>query len=209
MIKAIIFDFGRVISAPKPESLFLRYETELGLAPGMLNTIMFGSQAWDEVLVGQITMDEYWCRMGPSLGLRTPEAIAGFGRRYNDDEAINTPVLDIVERLRREYKVGVLSNCPPGLAAWLAKWKILHLFDTVVCSGDEGVAKPDAAIFHRILDRLQVAPREAIFVDDTLGHVEAAQALGLHGIHFTTAAALQDELDRILAAQRAADEDPH
>jgi putative hydrolase of the HAD superfamily len=45
MIKAIIFDFGRVISAQKPISLFRRYEDDMGLTPGTLNTIMFDSRA--------------------------------------------------------------------------------------------------------------------------------------------------------------------
>ena len=34
VVKAFIFDFGRVISVPKPEALFRNYERELGLAPG-------------------------------------------------------------------------------------------------------------------------------------------------------------------------------
>ena len=47
-----------------------------------------------------------------------------------------------------------------------------------------------------VLERLGVAPQEAVFIDDSRGHVEAAQALGLHGIHFTT----PEELDRALGA---------
>ena len=50
MIKAVIFDFGRVISAQKPASLFRGYEDELGLSPGVLNRVMFGSHAWEETL---------------------------------------------------------------------------------------------------------------------------------------------------------------
>jgi FMN phosphatase YigB (HAD superfamily) len=46
---------------------------------------------------------------------------------------------------------------------------------------------------------LGVAPNEAVFVDDTLGHVNAAQALGIRGIHFTTAQALAGELGELLA----------
>jgi putative hydrolase of the HAD superfamily len=65
MIKAIIFDFGRVISAPRPLSVFLTYEAELSLPPGMLNRVMFGSRAWQETLVGRKTLDDYWREIGP------------------------------------------------------------------------------------------------------------------------------------------------
>jgi epoxide hydrolase-like predicted phosphatase len=199
VIKAVVFDFGRVLSAQKPSSLFRLYEEELGLEPGTLNPIMFGSPAWQDALVGRKTVDEYWREVGPALGLRTPEQIAAFRRRYNADEALNEGVVDLVRRLRGRYRLAVLSNAPPGLARWLAEWGILELFDEVYCSGDEGVVKPDPIAFERTLERLGVAPEEAVFIDDTLGHVEAARALGLHGIHFTTAEALADELAELLS----------
>ena len=201
MIEAVIFDFGRVISAPKPAALFRGYEEELGLKPGDLNRIMFGSQVWEEVLVGRKTSDQYWQEIGPLLGLHTAEAIASFRQRYQEDEAINEPVLAIIRRLHGRYRLGVVSNCPAGLANWLAEWQILELFDALVCSGDEGVVKPDPAIYRLALERLAVRPEKAIFVDDTVGHVKAAEALGLRGIHFTTPGKLEAELEELLAAQ--------
>ena len=198
MIKAVIFDFGRVISAQKPASLFRSYEDELGLSPGVLNRVMFGSDAWQETLVGRKTSDDYWREIGPALGLDTTEEIDAFRRRYHADEAINTGVVELIRRLHGRYKLAVLSNSPPGLARWLDDWEILHLFDVVVCSGDEGITKPDPAIFGLALERLDVAPEEAVFIDDYPGHVEAARSLGLHGILFTTAQALESELDDLL-----------
>lgn len=198
MIQAIIFDFGRVISAQKPLSLFRRYERDLGLEPGTINPIMFGSEAWQEVLVGRITIDEYWHAIGPLLNLHSPEAIGTFRQRYHEDEAISEGVLELIRRLHGRYKLAVLSNCPPGLADWLADWGMLHYFDVVVCSGDEGVVKPDPAAFGLVLERLGVEPEGAVFIDDTLGHVRAARELGLYGIHFTTAQALASDLSSLL-----------
>jgi putative hydrolase of the HAD superfamily len=199
MIQAIIFDFGRVISAQKPMSLFRGYEEDLGLAPGTLNRIMYGSESWQQTMVGRKTLDEHWQEIGPRLGLHTSDQIAAFRRRYAADEALNEGVMNLIRRLQGRYKLAVLSNAPPRLSKWLADWEILDLFDVVVCSGDEGVIKPDPAIFELTLERLGVAPEEAVFVDDTLGHVEAARALGIQGIHFTSAEALVKELDPLLA----------
>lgn len=201
MIKAIIFDFGRVISAQKPASLFRGYEKELGLAPGTLNPIMFRSQVWQDALLGRKTAEEFWSAIGAELGLNTPEEIDAFRRRYHGDEAINQGVLEIIRRLHGHYKLAVLSNSPPGLVRWLIDWGILELFDVVFCSGDEGVMKPDPRAFQLTLGRLGVEPEEAVFIDDTMEHVKAALGLGLHGIHFTTAAALEEQLGALLAAQ--------
>ena len=201
MIKAVIFDFGRVISAQKPMSLFRSYEEDLELAPGTLNRIMFGSPVWQEVLTGRKTAEDYWREIGPTLGLHTPEEIHAFRRRYRADEAVNAGVLELIHRLHGHYKLAVLSNSPSGLARWLADWEILDLFDVVVCSGDEGVVKPDPDIFELTLKRLDVMPEEAVFIDDYPGHVQAARALGLHGIHFTTSEALAVELGNLFTAQ--------
>jgi epoxide hydrolase-like predicted phosphatase len=200
MIKAIIFDFGRVISAQKPPSLFSAYEKDLSIPPGTINPVMFGSKAWRKLLVGRITTDEYWQAIAPQLNLSSAAAISSFRKRYRQDEAVNEGVVQIVCQLRGQYKLGVLSNCPPGLADWLREWEILHLFDAVLCSGDEGLVKPDPAFFELVFDRLRVAPDEAVFIDDTSGHVLAAQRVGMRGVLFTTSEQLKIDLARLLGS---------
>jgi putative hydrolase of the HAD superfamily len=198
MIKAIIFDFGRVISAQKPPSLFGIYEDELGLEPDTINSIMFNSKAWQDALVGSKTVEEFWREIGPVLNLNSPAEVDAFRRRYQSDEAINKLVLHLMQRLYGRYKLAVLSNSPPGLSQWLADWNILDLFDTVFCSADEGVIKPEPAAFEITLQRLGVAPKEAVFIDDTYEHVAASRKMGLHGILFTTSEALEKELAGLL-----------
>ena len=198
MIRAIIFDFGRVITVQKPLSLFRGYERELGLSPDTLNSIMFGSQAWQDALLGRKTAEEFWHTIGPELGLDTIDEINMFRSRYHADEAINEDVLDLIRGLHGRYKLAILSNSPPNLARWLADWELLDLFDFVFCSGDEGVAKPDPTAFKVTLEGLGVEPEEAVFIDDTETHVDTARRLGLHGITFTSAEALGDDLARLL-----------
>lgn len=200
MIKTMLFDFGRVISAQKPQSLFQRYEDELCLVRGTINSIMFESPHWQDALVGAIDLSTYWQRIGPELHLKDHERVVAFQRRYYQDEKINGGVHQLLERLADYYQLGIVSNHPPGLKDWLVDWNIDRLFDLVVCSGDLGVAKPDQAIFHLALDRLGAKASETVFIDDTEEHVEAAQAMGIHGIHFTTVEKLRHELE-ILGVQ--------
>lgn len=197
MIKVLLFDFGRVISAQKPIDLFNRYESELHLAPATINTIMFDSPLWQMALVGDIDMSAYWQAIGPSLNLHSPEAVQSFQKRYYSDEKINRDVLEILKLLVQCYRLAIVSNHPPGLKQWLQDWQIDRLFEVVVCSGDEGVVKPDHAPFILALERLGITAAEAVFIDDTKEHVTAARALGLHGIHFTTAEKLRLELEKL------------
>jgi putative hydrolase of the HAD superfamily len=201
LIKAIIFDFGRVISSQKPVSLFRAYEDDLGLVSGTINQIMFESQAWQDALIGRISAKEFWHMIGPALGLDSREKIDGFRKRYHADESIDRGVMDLIRQLHGRYKLAVLSNSPPGLARWLSDWGILDLFNEVYCSGDEGMVKPQPAVYHSTLKRLGALPHEAVFIDDTSGHVEAAQSLGIHGIRFTNAEQLELALNRLLTIE--------
>jgi putative hydrolase of the HAD superfamily len=194
MIRAVIFDFGRVISAQKPEALFRGYEQELKLAPGTINTIMFESTAWREALLGRKTAAEFWRAIGPQLGLQSIQQIEDFRRRYHADERINPQVVELIGRLFGRVKLAVCSNSPPGLTQWLVDWEIDHFFDEVFCSGDEGIVKPDPAVYRTTVARLGVEPGEAVFVDDAWENVAAAAEEGLGTIHFTDGAALQQAL---------------
>ena len=61
------------------------------------------------------------------------------------------------------------------------------------------------AIIGLTLERLGVGPQEAVFIDDSPGHVAASQALGIHGLHFTTAETLKRELDELLKREPLVD----
>ena len=198
LIKAVIFDFGRVISAQKPDALFRAYEDTLNLEPDSINRIMFESQAWQDAMIGRISATDFWQRIGPELGLHTRDEIDAFRRRYHADESIDRDVLRLIGRLYNLYKLAILSNHPPGLADWLSDWGILDFFDVVYCSGDEGRVKPDPAVYRSTINRLGVLPQESVFIDDTSGHVEAAQSLGIFGITFIDAEQLEHDLNRLL-----------
>jgi len=139
--------------------------------------------------------------IGPALGLESFEKIDDFRKRYHADESIDRGVLSLIRQLHGRYKLAVLSNSPPGLTVWLSDWGILDLFNVVYCSGDEGMVKPQPAVYHSILKRLGTLPHEAVFIDDTIGHVKAAQSLGLHGILFTKSEQLKLDLNRLLTIQ--------
>lgn len=76
-------------------------------------------------------------------------------------------VLDVIDDLRRAgARVGVLSNAPTNLPAFLDELGIAPLLDFAVVSAAEGVRKPDRRIFEVALRRAGVAPDEAMHVGD-------------------------------------------
>jgi putative hydrolase of the HAD superfamily len=197
VIRALLFDFGRVISAQKPSRLFRGYENDLGLSPGTLNDIMFESPLWNQALIGELRMEDFWRAIGPELNLFSAGSIDAFRRRYYADEKINEEVVAIIASLSGRYRLGIVSNHPPGLEEWLRCWQISGLFDTVVSSGETGLVKPDGRIFQIALERLGVEATETLFIDDTREHVVAAQEMGMIGHHFRSAGSLISHLQEL------------
>jgi 2-haloacid dehalogenase len=126
--------------------------------------------------------------------------IEAFGNRFGEmiPGAIDGTV-DILAELKR---AGVPRY---GLTNWSAetfppqrrRFPFLSWFDGIVVSGDEGVIKPDPRIFRILLERYAIAPEEAVFIDDNPANAAAADALGIHGIHFRSADLLRRELEAL------------
>jgi len=196
-IGAVIFDLGGVLLRTTSQEVRSRLEEELGLAPGTLDERIWGTPDWKLAEVGAITYDEYWKRVGASLGLSTPEEISAFREQYFSEDHVDQELVDLIGQLRSRYKIGLLSNAPDRLGDWLEEnWQIEHLFDAVVYSADVGLAKPDPRIYHLVLSELEVKPHQSLFIDDTPENVEAAVALGMKALPFTDTETLKDELRR-------------
>lgn len=85
--------------------------------------------------------------------------------------------LELLERLRRDYRIALLSNCNP--VHWRQLEQVRGLAHVAYSSHLLGLVKPDAAIFERVLSDLGVEPDQVCFFDDTPPNVEAARAAGL------------------------------
>ena len=76
----------------------------------------------------------------------------------------------------------------------LDRFDFLGLFDDIVVSGAEGVAKPDPAIFEVLRERVGRPLEECVFVDDGPHNVAAAADAGMDAIRFTDTGHLRDDL---------------
>ncbi len=56
------------------------------------------------------------------------------------------------------------------------------MFDEVIISGEVGMRKPDAEIYHHTLELLKVKPNESVFVDDLAHNIKGAAELGIIGV---------------------------
>ncbi|WP_342646469.1 HAD family phosphatase [Mucilaginibacter sp. CSA2-8R] len=195
MINTIIFDLGAVLIDWNPHHLYRKLITDDEQRQHFLDTIC--TSDWNEEQDAGRSLKEGT----EALISKHPEHeenIRAFYGRW--DEMLAGPIqgtVDVFKALKEsgKYKIYALSN-------WSAetfeiaqqKFEFLSWFDGMVVSGHEKIRKPDPAFYQLLLDRYQVKPEEALFIDDNYRNILAAEALGIQSIHFTSAEALKDEL---------------
>jgi 2-haloacid dehalogenase len=95
--------------------------------------------------------------------------------------------------------VGVYGLTNWGRETWpmaCERFPFLASLDGVLVSSEVGITKPDPDIFHALCARFGLTPSESVFVDDVTENVDAARSLGFHGVVFTSADDLRNDLVR-------------
>ncbi len=100
------------------------------------------------------------------------------------------------QKAARNLALYVLSNSGERTWKMLVRHhgQLLSLFDGIITSSMVGFKKPDARIFHTLLQKYAIDPAHGYFIDDDLAHIQTAQELGLVGIHVVPNMNLLEEL---------------
>lgn len=195
-IKAVILDFGDVISLPADPEVIAWMAGEFGVSvDGFRQTYSRFRHDYDK---GTLDAASYWTMIADACGKKlTGEEIAQL--RKHDVKMwsrLNPRVLRWNEALRQAgYKTAILSNMHADMVERIrtgAEWATQ--FDALALSAELGMAKPEPGIFEYVLGQLNLEPSQAMFVDDREANVDAAVRLGLMGIHAPTTDALVDLL---------------
>jgi 2-haloacid dehalogenase len=118
-------------------------------------------------------------------------------------EMLKAPIPETVEILMQlkksgRYKLYALTNWQAGLFdIALVRYNFLHWFDGRVVSGEEKTRKPFPEFYKKLLDRYNVNPSTALFIDDSLRNVKGAEDVGIKAIHFRSPQRLKESLSQL------------
>lgn len=195
-INTIIFDLGGVLIDWNPEYVFLKeFEGDRTKMQWFFDTIC--THDWNE------NQDA-----GYSIYKATQERIALFpeyekyirmyyGRWVEMLGNAKRGTVDILKSLTNNpnYKVVALTNWSHETFPFAKiKFDFLSWFEGIVVSGEEHTRKPFSDIYQITLERFDITPENAIFIDDSLRNIKAAEALGINGIHFESSEQLKAQL---------------
>lgn len=202
--RALLVDYAGVLTGPVGPS-FAAFETAHGIPEGRCFALLLaGSVDADGGLIGavergELAVDRFDAHLRGLLavdGHDLPDGslVDGLFAALQPDGS----VWDVSSRARDAGIATVLVSNSWGTGFYPRQRLYAH-FDALVISGEVGLRKPDRAIFELACDRAGVVPTDAVFVDDLRPNVDAAEALGMTGIHHTddatTVAAVTAALD--------------
>lgn len=195
MIKAVISDFGGVLTTPLLRA-FAAFQDRSGIPTDALGRAMQtiaerdGAHPLFELETAGLTEARFLELIAealePELG-HVPE-MHDFGEIYFDALDPNEEMIELMREAKGAGKrMALLTN---NVREWEPRWRSMlpvdEIFELVVDSAFVGVRKPDPPIYELTVQRLgdSIAPADCLFVDDVLVNVEAARELGMTAVHF-------------------------
>jgi glucose-1-phosphatase len=194
LIKAVIFDLGRVIVPFDFHRGYSRLEAlcgipaahlpgriaATGLVPrferGEIEPRDFVREFADQldIRIGYEDFCEIWCSIFLPEPLIPEELLAG---------------------IRRNYRLLLLSNTNAIHFEMIRKaYPLLRHFDTLVLSYEVGAMKPSPEIYRRAIEAAGCRPEECFFTDDIADYVEGARRQGIDAVQFRSAEQIEEEL---------------
>ncbi len=195
MINTIIFDLGGVLIDWDPKYMYKNiFEDEAEMEHFLANVC---TADWNEEQDAGRPLDEATNLLVKQHPDKEPH-IRAFYERWV--EMLGGPIADTVQILwdlkqKGKYKLYALTNWSnETFPVALERYEFLSWFDGIVVSGAEKMRKPTAEFYHILLNRYNIKAGEALFIDDNLRNVKAAEQLGIQVIHFSSPGALQEAL---------------
>ncbi|MEM8581313.1 MAG: HAD family phosphatase [Pseudomonadota bacterium] len=191
--RAVVFDIGGVLVDWKPHLAWLEELGTIHAVSAFMERVDFKTR--NARADGGARFADLASEIDEPEDARRLEAYVSLYTRTVKDRIEGT--WDILDRLKAAgIEVHAITNWsaetwPEGLKV---QPRLAKVFGVTVVSGEEGVMKPDARIFHVLCARAGLEPSECVFIDDGPHNVEGAKASGMDGIHFTGVEALEESL---------------
>lgn len=174
-MKVILLDYGRVV-APEDGAPVIR--SVYGTPDDDEESYkLFGSLRHD-LAKGIVTEDDI-----KNILLNKGYVIPGdYGERWQatlqNHLAPTADMLALVDTLKQQYVVALLSNVWPLSAKIIRENGWYSHFDQLFLSCEMGMAKPDTEIYDAALEQLNVPANEILFVDDKQANLEYPNKIG-------------------------------
>jgi putative hydrolase of the HAD superfamily len=195
-LRAVIFDYGMVLTGSPNAEAHAAMVRITGLPVDRFESLYWADRhAYDE---GKLTGIAFWQKLLHEAGLTLPPAVV---EELNRQDArmwtTQNPAMLAWQLQLKQHGLltDILSNMGDSVLESIQReFDWFPRFDVLVWSFQLHMAKPDPAVYRYTLQQLGTRAQETLFIDDKLVNVEAAQALGMKTIQFSTIDRLRADL---------------
>lgn len=179
MIEAIAFDWGGIFTEGTFDSCAVRdLAARTGLSSEHVAATYFPLMA--EFEVGAHDLASFHVAFVQGTGSDIPHDV--FVDTFLGAVRERAAMFVVLGSIPPDYRVGVLSNNVPVLCDRVRTDPRMARVERFVFSNEIGLRKPDPQAFAALTEALDVPAERTVFIDDSHANIEAARALGFHGI---------------------------
>mgnify|MGYP001577199565 CR=1 FL=1 len=194
MIKAVIFDLGRVIvnvdrskqfkelskNSSKPAEFIEEY---LGDFSPVVKA--FGK--------GKLTPHHFYGKVSRELNLKM--SFDEFKENWCDIFTLNKDVANVIKKLKKNYRLVLLSNVDVWHWEYIKnKFKALDEFDDYTLSYKVGCMKPNPRIFLDALKKSKTSPWNCAYFDDINRFIYIGRLMGMRAFQYKTPEKMMNDL---------------
>ena len=195
-LRAVVFDYGMVLSGSPDPAAWAAMRRISGVAEDRFEPLYWADRAaYDD---GTLTGVAFWRSFLRRAGLPPDEAMAEDLNCWDCRFwTVQNPAMVAWQLAlkQRGLLTAICSNMGDStLASVEGAFDWIHRFDVLIWSCELGVVKPGAAIYRHTLAELGTLPEETLFIDDKQENIDAARALGIRAIQFSSVERLRQEL---------------
>lgn len=193
-LRAIVFDIGRVLIRIDVAQAMTGLAAGLSLSPEEIWRAIENDPRWPDWQEGRMSARDWHLHLSRRLGtMFSFEQFTEVWNRVLDPQPMQESSL--FEKLSKNYRLALLSNTDPIHVAHMeATYDFFRFFPTRIYSCSVGASKPSPIVYLEALRGAQVQSGEAVYIDDIPAYVEAAQGLGMAGIHYQSREGLMQGL---------------
>jgi len=162
-MKALIFDFGGIISLPK----------------GLFYIPIFpDTEMWHKAESGEIPEEDFWRKLAEYYQKSEEEVL----QMLFDEKQLNLPLIEFLKSKKNQMKFAFINNGLDRLMEkFINEWVLGSFFDVMINSAKERLSKPDPKIFNLACERLNLSPSDCVYIGRKEHYVDTARSLGMRG----------------------------
>lgn len=201
MIDTIIFDMGNVLIEWHPQKYLAAFEKD-EQRQQLLYDALFTSGIWSKQDDGTLSTEQACKQSQQLLDPSLHEACYQMYFHWQVHSLAFKQMQSYAKHLQQlGYQLFILSNTSDVYyrIEQLGLLPISECLTGKILSFEEGLVKPDKAIYQLICQKYQLTPENCLFLDDIEENIQAAQSINMHGLLVKNEIQACQELKKVLA----------